>query len=91
MPKVTLHDDVLQATLADLADAAKLCKSDGAVSSICTVVANLIANAGSYGNSSQQGVMDSASKLGFVCEFYPRMAIRVGWLFHGAGNGRTHP
>lgn len=77
MPNVTLRTPVAEGMLADLADAAKRCADPYAVGSICTVVANLIASAGSYGGTNQQRLMDLAQKLGFTAGFYPGQTIRV--------------
>ncbi len=63
--------------LKDLAEAAQK-SSLPACGSLCTVVANLIANAGPWGGSNQKAVMDAAAKHGFQPEFYGD-TVRVTW------------
>lgn len=78
MSTLTYRTDLLALALAELADAASLCKSDDVASSVCSAVAHLIVGAGSTGGSAQARAISVAERAGFSVTFEPH-GVRVAY------------
>lgn len=78
MPTVTLASQQAMDAISMLGETASAsADNQNATSRICSVVAMLIANAGSYGGASQKNLLDHAKRCGFSPEFYPGQRICI--------------
>jgi len=82
-PAIALHSSAVDAILSDLKDAATLTlqrpKRPEVCSTVCTVVANLIAGCGPHGSYEQKRMMDRCVRFGFHPEYYAD-TIRVTFI-----------
>ena len=79
MKHLTVPAGNVPTILVELANIAKLgiqCKVPNVASTACTIVATLIAGAGSYGGTEQTNLMREAERAGFAPQFWGS-AIRV--------------
>jgi hypothetical protein len=68
-----ISESAMELILIDLHEVASACikkKIPYAVADVCTTVANLIASAGTYGDTDMTRMMDLAEKCGFTPVYY---------------------